>query len=67
VNIIARKTFATTVEEDLQNRFKEICKMKEIKINEALEALMQAFINGSIEIDVQTIYTVKSKNSSTEK
>jgi len=59
-----RKTFATTVDEDLQNRFKEACKDREIKINEALEALMQAFINGTVDIEVQTIYTVKSKDSS---
>ena len=59
-----RKTFATTVEENLQNRFREVCKDKNLKINEVLEALMQAFINGKVDVDVTTIYTVKSKDSS---
>ena len=59
-----RKTFATTVEENLQNRFREVCKDKNLKINEVLEALQQAFINGKVDVDVTTIYTVKSKDSS---
>lgn len=56
-----RKTFATTVDENLQENFKKVCKEKDIKINEALEALMQAFINEDVEIEVQTSYKVTSK------
>jgi len=57
---MARKTFATTVEETLQEQFKNVCKQKDIKINEALEALMQAFINGEIDIEVNTTYRIIS-------
>jgi hypothetical protein len=57
---MARKTFATTVEETLQDDFKATCKEKDIKINEALEALMQAFISKEIDIEVNTSYKVTS-------
>jgi hypothetical protein len=57
---MARKTFATTVEETLQDDFKTACKEKDIKINEALEALMQAFISKEIDIEVNTSYKVTS-------
>jgi hypothetical protein len=57
---MARKTFATTVEETLQNGFKKKCKDKDIKMNEALEALIQAFITDQIDIEVNTSYTVTS-------
>ena len=57
---MARKSFATTVEEALQDDFKKACKDKDIKINEALEALMQAFISKEIDIEVKTNYKVTS-------
>jgi hypothetical protein len=57
---MARKTFATTVEETIQEDFKKACKEKDIKINEGLEALMQAFIAKEINIEVRTNYKVTS-------
>lgn len=57
---MARKTFATTVEETLQDNFKQACKDKDIKMNEAIEALMQAFISKEIDIEVKTAYKVIS-------
>lgn len=57
---MARKTFATTVEETLQDDFKKACKDKDIKMNEALEALMYAFVSNEINIEVNTSYKVTS-------
>lgn len=62
-----RKTFATTVDENLQEEFKQSCKNKELKINEVLEALMKYFIDGNINVEVKTVYTVESVNKENEK
>lgn len=59
---LSRKTFATTVDEGLQEQFKNACKDKSLKINEALEALMRAFVDGKIKVEVETIYTVKTED-----
>lgn len=52
-----RKSFTTTIEEDIQNKFKTTCKDKGIKMNEVLEAFMQEFNQGNYE--VETIYKLK--------
>lgn len=58
---MARKTFATTIDETLQDEFKQACKNKNIKMNETLEAIMKAFIIGDINVETETTYKVTSR------
>lgn len=58
---MARKTFSTTIDETLQDEFKQTCKNKNIKMNETLEAIMKAFITGEIDVEAKTTYKVTSK------
>ena len=55
---MARKTFATPVEETIQNTFKAECKKQGFKLNEAIEVLMQSFVNGKIQIKKNISYDI---------
>lgn len=55
---MARKTFATPVEESIQNDFKIECKNQGYKQNEVIEALMAGFINGEIKIEKKISYKI---------
>ena len=63
---MARKTFATTIDETITDNFKTTCKENNQKLNEVLEALMQAYTNKQIEVNVNvetvTNYKVTVKN-----
>lgn len=56
-----RKTFATSIDGELQDAFKAECKKQGYKMNEALEILMKGFINGNIQIGKEISYTVYQK------
>lgn len=58
---MARKQFATPIEEELTERFKKKCKENGLKYNEAMEALMEFYVDGGIEIQLKTSYIVKPK------
>lgn len=55
---MARKTFATPVEESIQTDFKMKCKNQGYKQNEIIEALMSGFINGEIQIQKTISYKI---------
>ena len=55
---MARKTFATPVEESIQNDFKIACKKQGYKQNEVIEALMAGFSNGEIQIKKKISYEI---------
>ncbi len=63
---MGRKTFATTIDEAITTDFKTACKENDQKLNEVLEALMQAYSNKQIEVNVNvetvTNYNVTVKN-----
>lgn len=42
-----RKSFATSIEQDIQDQFKATCKEYGQQMNTILEALMQDFISGN--------------------
>ena len=44
-----KKTFATPIDEELQNEFKAKCKQEGYKMNEVVEILMNGYINGQIQ------------------
>lgn len=57
-----RKPFATSIDEDIQNEFKELCKTNDIKINDAIELLMTACNKG--DINIKTSLTIEFGNQS---
>lgn len=52
-----RKTFTTTIEEKIQNEFRETCSTKNVKMNDVLEAFMKSYTAG--EFDIQVEYKLK--------
>lgn len=53
-----RKTFTTTIDEEIQNSFKYSCKMNNVKMNDILEVLMNAYSKKEIKIELKTSYKV---------
>ena len=51
-----KKTFATPIDEELQNEFKAKCKQEGYKMNE--EILMNGYINGQIQIEKEISYKI---------
>jgi hypothetical protein len=49
-----RKTFTTTIEEDIQKKFKLECVKNEINMNDVLEILMQQYINNNLTIKIKS-------------
>lgn len=58
---MARKTFATPVDEKLQDAFKAECKNQGYKMNEVVEILMNGFVNGDIQIQKEISYKIHQK------
>ncbi len=50
---MSRKTFTTTIEEDVQKNFKLQCVKNEIKMNDVLEAFMKAYSEGEFKIEIE--------------
>ena len=59
---MARKNFGSPVEEKLQDEFKEVCKQQGFKQNEVIEALMQGYVDGKIQISKKLIYEIHQKD-----
>lgn len=53
-----KKTFATPIDEKLQNEFKAKCKQEGYKMNEVVEILMNGYINGQIQIEKEISYKI---------
>lgn len=53
-----KKTFATPIDEELQNEFKAKCKQEGFKMNEVVEILMQGYISGQIQIKKEISYKI---------
>lgn len=48
-----RKAFNTSIEEDIQNAFKEKCKLENIPMNKVLEMFMEGYINSKFVIEMK--------------
>lgn len=48
-----RKTFTTTIEEQVQKDFKETCTTKNVKMNDVLETFMKSYIAGEFDLAVE--------------
>lgn len=60
---MARKTFATPVEESIQEEFKNACKKRGFKINEVMEALMEGFSSGDIQVKKEISYKISQQDN----
>ena len=58
---MARKNFATPVDEDLQDAFKAECKKQGYKMNEVIEIFMNGFVNRDIQIEREISYKIHQK------
>lgn len=59
---MGRKMFGTSIDEDIQTKFKEKCDRnpdKSIKMNDVLEALMTMYINEEFEIVKNVTFQLK--------
>ena len=63
---MARKTFATPVEESIQNEFKIECKKQGYTQNEVIEVLMSGFCNGDIQIKKKISYEIIQRDNKKE-
>ncbi|UYB50150.1 hypothetical protein OCI51_26440 (plasmid) [Lysinibacillus capsici] len=54
-----RKTFTTTIDEDVQKNFKSSCAQNGVKMNDVLEAFMQGYVKGEFEIEKELKFTIK--------
>ena len=53
-----RKTFATPIDESIQNEFRLKCKQEGYKMNEVVEILMNGYISGQIQIEKEISYKI---------
>lgn len=57
---MARKAMSIQVDESLQDAFREKCKCENLKYSDVAEALLQSFVKGEINVEVETRYKVIS-------
>ncbi len=58
-----RKTFTTTIDKSLQNKFKAKCAENGIKMNDLLEVFMKMYVDGKFEM----VLTLNDENTIVEK
>ncbi|KFM93084.1 hypothetical protein [Paenibacillus macerans] len=58
---MTRKTFTTSIEEQIQKAFKQACKDNEEKMNDVLEAFMQGYVNGDFILEKQVKISITKK------
>lgn len=56
---MARKPFTTTIDENMQQEFRQTCNERQEKMNDVLEAFMKSYIDGEFTIEKQVIFTLK--------
>lgn len=50
---MARKTFTTTIDEEIQKDFKTACIKNNTKMNDVLETFMKAYANNEFHIETE--------------
>ena len=58
---MARKSMSIQIEKSLQDAFRDKCKSENLKYSEVAEALLQAYVEGSVDVVVETKYKVTPK------
>lgn len=59
---MARKAMSIVIDESLQDSFREKCKSEKLKYSEVAEALLQSYVDGKIQVEIETKYTVTPKS-----
>jgi hypothetical protein len=58
---MARKTMSIQIEQTLQESFKQKCKDNSLKYSDVVEALLQSYVDGKVDVRVEMKYTVTPK------
>lgn len=58
---MTKKSFTTTIDENLQDKFKKACKENNDKMNVVLEAFMEGYVSGELSVEKEVKYSVKNK------
>lgn len=58
---MARKTMSIQIEQTLQESFKQKCKDNSLKYSDVVEALLQSYVDGKVDVQVEMKYTVTPK------
>lgn len=58
---MTRKSFTTTIDEDIQKKFKEKCNTNKDKMNDVLESFMKAYIDDEFTLEVEFRLKKRSK------
>ena len=59
---MARKAMSIWIDESLQDAFREKCKSEKLKYSEVAEALLQSYVDGKIQVEIETNYKVTPKD-----
>lgn len=59
---MARKSMSIQIEESLQDAFREKCKSEKLKYSEVAEALLQSYVDGTVQVEIETRYKVTPKD-----
>lgn len=62
VQIVLKKVFSTSIEEELIDKFREKTKANNHKLNEVLEAFMQEYCEGDFTLEKKTVITLRKEN-----
>lgn len=58
---MARKTFTTTIEENIQKEFKLACSRENLDMNDVLETFMKDFSDGKYYLEKEVKLSLKRK------
>lgn len=58
---MARKTMSIQIEQTLQESFKQKCKDNSLKYSDVVEALLQSYVDGKVDVQIEMKYTVTPK------
>lgn len=51
-----RKSFTTSIEENISNEFKASCAREGLQMNKVLELFMQAYNNGKFRVEINSYF-----------
>ena len=60
---MAKKNFATPIDEETIEEFKTKCKQEGYKMNEVVEILMTGYVSGDIQIRKEISYKIHQKEN----
>lgn len=54
-----RIQFTTTIDDDIQDKFRVTCAKNKVKMNDVLEAFMESYINGDFKVEKEVKFSLK--------